>query len=192
MSTPSKMCVTSPSLAPVPKTYLVAWDVSLLATFWDSSPSLSAQAGTNVDAVKDARHEPLLGPGAEDVLGRLGRQLARHVLGLEPVPLGPGLDPVRDRGQTLLLALAALVLDRRVVAAVELEDGHVVAAGAARDLNPVRVARGGIDVEGGRHGREGGDALRERLVTREHARHAAAVALARSEDPLRVDAVVLL
>src|SRR3569833_306592 len=46
MSPPTKMCVTSPSLAPVPKTYLVAWDVSLLDTFWDSSPSLSAQAWT--------------------------------------------------------------------------------------------------------------------------------------------------
>lgn len=148
-------------------------------------------------AVVDKRDEASIGPGPVPVhFGRAidghgGRGRRREVVA--PRPVG---DPGPDVGEAPALAQAARDGDGRVVAAVEVEQGNVVPARVARHAQLLGVAarrqgRGRArGVKGTRHGREGGDALRSRVVARQLPDHAAPLGLARGVDPGRVDAEV--
>lgn len=118
----------------------------------------------------------------------------RHVLGGQPVSLGPVMDVVRDRWQArAVVVIVALIRDGGVIATVELEERNLGAARGADNLDRVGWAgREGVDVESAGHGRKGGDALGEVVVTGKDTDESATLGLASGIDAAGVDAVVLL
>jgi len=122
------------------------------------------------------------------VQGRIGRVFA------VPVTHAPRSHEVRDVGQTAVAPGTAVVRDGVVFLAVELNDGHVLAAGVAVDDDGVGVAvlvRSALVVSARDTG-ERCDASGSHGVTGEDVgREAAAVALAGSVDLVGVDAVLV-
>ena len=122
------------------------------------------------------------------VQGRIGRVFA------VPVTHAPRSHEVRDVGQTAVAPGTAVVRDGVVFLAVELNDGHVLAAGVAVDHDGVGVAvlvRSALVVSARDTG-ERCDASGSHGVTGEDVgREAAAVALAGSVDLVGVDTVLV-
>jgi len=117
----------------------------------------------------------------------------RRVLAVT-IPYTPRSHEVRDVRQAAIAARATIVRNRLILPAVELDDGHVLAARVAVDDNSLRVAvlvRGAL-VVGSRDTGERCDASGSHGVTGEDVgREAAAVAFAGRVDLVWIDAVLV-
>ncbi|KAF7534298.1 hypothetical protein G7054_g6371 [Neopestalotiopsis clavispora] len=122
-----------------------------------------------------------IAPGAVDAIIAVGNGGVAHLAGVEVVALGPGLGPVPHGGQAVGPE-PPFVVNGRVGAAVERQDGDGRTAGFARYLDRRRV--------GARLLR--GQLADVRRVARQAADEAAALRLARGVDAGRVDAQLLL
>lgn len=118
-------------------------------------------------------------------------QRRRNVAAVVRVERRPLLDVRGDVGHALAVVAAARVADLPVGVAVDLEEGHVRAAGRAGDVDGGRdaVGVGAAGVEGAGVGSKGGHLGRHDRVAGESSGEAAAVGHARNEDAAGVDAV---
>lgn len=110
------------------------------------------------------------------------------------VPQGPSLHEVRDIRQAAVAPGTSIVRNRAVFLAVELDYGHVLAAGVTLNDDSVGIAvliRGALVVRS-RDTSKSCDTSGSYWVAGEDVgREAAAIAFARSVDLVRVDAVLL-
>lgn len=149
----------------------------------------------DIVTVVDQVDKPIA-PGAVDAIVAVGNGGIAHLAGVEVVALGPSLGPVPHGGQAVGPE-PALVVNGRVGAAVERQDGDGRTAGFAGYLHRrwvrARLLRRQLaDVVGAAHGGKGGDARRQRRMARQAADEAAALRLARGVDAGRVDAQLFL